>query len=113
MKKRDLVSVIMPVYMVQDFVEKAVLSVENQTYDNIELLCIDDASSDGSYDICKRLAKKYENIILLKHFISGKEATINLGQETTRNLGLEVASGKYCLFLDSDDTLSPETIKKW
>lgn len=111
MKNDCLVSVIMPVYNAQEYIEKAILSIVNQTYKNIELICIDDASLDSSYEICKRLSCVYNNIVLLKHMNNGHQISHNLGQEATRNLGLNNMKGKYFLFLDSDDTLHPKTIE--
>ena len=102
----------MPVYMVEKYVENSIMSVINQTYENIELICIDDASTDGSHDICERLSKKHKNIKLICHKdADGNPVNINLGQERTRNLGLDAMTGKYCMFLDSDDTITCNTIE--
>ena len=106
-----LVSVIIPVYMVQDYVEKSILSVMNQTYHNIELICIDDASTDRSRIICEKLAQKYRNIKVLRHIVNGEYAKNNLRQEAMRNLGLDNTSGDYCIFLDPGDTFLPEAIE--
>lgn len=110
---KPLVSVIMPVYQVEDFVEKSILSILNQTYKNIELICVDDASTDNSFKICKKLADEYSEIKLFHNLDSeGKIAIKNQGQESTRNFGLDRASGKYVIFVDSDDTLAPITIER-
>lgn len=103
----------MPVYMVEDYVEASIMSVVNQTYNNIELICINDASKDSSYDICVKLSKEYDQIRVLRNVdANGKIASVNLGQEVTRNTGLLNAKGEFFMFLDSDDTLDPQTIEK-
>ncbi|MBO7310307.1 MAG: glycosyltransferase [Clostridia bacterium] len=109
-----LVSVIMPIYKTEEFVEGAILSVINQTYDNIELICIDDGTPDKAFDICRSMSLKHEGIVLLQnelHTVNG-EQTRNHGLEYTRNHGLSVAKGKYIMYLDSDDTLAPDTVER-
>ncbi len=105
MNVERLVSVIMPVYKSEAYIRQAILSVVNQTYPHIELLCINDATPDASFDVCKELQKEYPNIVLLEN----KE---NRGQEYTRNRGLEEAHGEYLLFLDSDDELASDTVER-
>lgn len=100
------VSVIIPVYNTQDFVEECVESVVNQSMDNsrIEILLINDGSTDNSGKICKKLSKKYSNVTyILKD---------NTGVSDTRNTGIKHARGKYIMLLDSDDYLSKETINE-
>lgn len=104
MKGEGLVSVIMPVYMAEAYVESAIRSVMAQTYSNVELLCIDDGSSDGSYQICQNLSREYANIKVFHH-------NENLGQEAARNTGFTAMAGVYFMFLDADDTLAPETVE--
>ncbi len=110
-----LVSIIMPVYQAEEFIEKSILSVMEQTYPNIELICINDGTRDKSFEICQNLSKEYSNIILLQnevHQVDGVGETRNHGQEYTRNHGLQYAQGRYVMFLDSDDTLKPTTVEK-
>ena len=97
-------SVIMPVYNVKDFVEKAVLSVVEQTYRNIELILIDDGSTDGSSEICKKLAECDPRITLIC-----KE---NQGVSVARNVGLRAATGEYITFVDSDDWIERDAYEK-
>lgn len=96
------VSVIMPVYNAAETVEKSIESILNQEYDNkkIQLIMINDGSNDNSLEIIKKY--EAENILVID-----KE---NSGVSDTRNIGLDAAEGKYILFLDSDDTISKNTI---
>lgn len=100
---KPLVSIIIPVYNVEKYLEECLDSVVNQTYSNLEALVINDGSTDGSSQILKRYAEKYKNIKLVE-----KE---NTGQGDTRNLGIDMASGEYIFFLDSDDYIKNDTIE--
>lgn len=95
------VSVIMPAYNAERFIEKAIRSVIAQTYENWELLVIDDCSSDGTLEIAKKLAKEDERIKVLKN-------EQNMGVARTRNRGLDMCGGDYIALLDSDDIWLPE-----
>ena len=94
----------MPVYNVSLFVEKAVNSILQQTYGDIELILVDDGSTDGSKDICNFLAGKDSRI----RFISKS----NQGVSAARNCGLDIASGEYITFVDSDDWLDLDAYEK-
>ena len=96
-----LLSVIIPVYNVEQYLERCVLSVVYQTYRNLEILLIDDGSKDNSGEICDQLARSYNRIRVLH-----KE---NGGLSDARNAGLSLAKGEYITFLDSDDYIHPET----
>ncbi len=115
MNNNCLVSIIMPVYKTEELIEKSIMSVQNQTYKNIELLCIDDGTPDKAFEICQKMSEIYPNIVLLQNPPHKKEGsdeyTCNHGLEYTRNHGLECAKGKYVLYLDSDDTLASEAIE--
>lgn len=91
----DLVSVIVPVYNVESYIEKCTLSLIKQTYSNIEIILVDDGSPDRSPAIVDALAKMDSRI----HVVHQK----NQGESVARNKGLEVASGKYIMFVDGDD----------
>ncbi|MBS9525597.1 glycosyltransferase family 2 protein [Litoribacter alkaliphilus] len=99
-----LVSVIIPVFNKKDFVEEAVNSVLNQTYDNLEILLIDDGSIDGSTKILKNLALRYPSKIKLIQ-------QTNKGACHARNIGIQESKGDYIQFLDSDDVLDTQKIK--
>ncbi len=99
----DLVSIIVPVYNLEDYVENCLNSLLNQTYKNIEILCIDDGSSDKSSDKIKSLAEKDNRVV---YFF--KE---NGGESSARNFGLEKANGKYIMFVDGDDYIHYQAVE--
>lgn len=92
------VSVIIPVYNVEKYLAKCLDSVINQTFKDIEIICIDDCSTDSSKDILLSYAKKDNRI---KVFYN----EVNSGLSYTRNIGIKNSSGKYIFFLDSDDMI--------
>lgn len=98
------VSVIIPVYNVQDYLERCVDSIIKQTYKNIEIILIDDGSHDNSGKICDDYKKKYNNIIVIH-----KE---NEGQSIAREYGIKIAKGEYISFVDSDDFLNEKYYEK-
>lgn len=95
--ENPLVSVIIPVYNVEKYLEECIDSVINQTYKNIEVILVDDGSTDSSGDICDEYVKKDSRITVIH-----KE---NEGTAVARNLGMENASGEWFYFPDSDDYL--------
>lgn len=100
-----LVSVIMPVYNAEKYLEETLDSVLNQTYEDIEIICVDDMSSDGSRDILgkyKEKSKKIKTIYL----------TENAGVANARNVAIQNAEGRFIAFLDSDDVWIPEKISR-
>ena len=94
-KMGNLVSIIVPVYNGEKYLERCFMSLVNQTYHDIEVIIIDDGSTDSSYDICNFYAKKFSNITVIK-----KE---NGGVSSARNIGLINAKGDFITFVDSDD----------
>ena len=95
----DLISVIVPVYNVKNYLEKCLDSIINQTYKNLEIILINDGSTDESLDICYMYEKKDNRIKVYNQE--------NHGLSYTRNRGIEIARGKYIGFVDSDDVISP------
>ena len=89
------VSVIIPIYNSEKYISECLDSVLNQTFKDIEIICIDDGSTDKSFDILNRYNIKEKRITLLTQK--------NLGQSVARNKALEIAKGEYIYFLDSDD----------
>lgn len=98
------VSVIVPVYNVEEYLEKCLDSLVNQTLKDIEIIIINDGSPDNSQKIIDNYTKKYKNIIAIKD--------TNHGQGHARNKGIKIAKSKYIMFLDSDDTLELNSIEK-
>lgn len=97
-----VVSVIIPVYNVEEFIFKTVKSVMDQDYKNIEIILVDDGSPDNSAKIIDELAKKDDRIIYV-HKDNG-------GVSSARNVGLRMASGEYVTFIDGDDWVEPNYI---
>jgi glycosyltransferase involved in cell wall biosynthesis len=98
MKSDLLVSIVMPVYNSEAFLKKSVRSATEQTLDSIEIICINDQSSDGSLAVLKELQKKDRRIRIINN-------NKNVGPGESRNIGIKKATGKYICFLDSDDWL--------
>ena len=97
------ISVIVPVYNVEDYLEKCVNSILNQTYSNFELILIDDGSKDESGRLCDILATR-DNRIVTVHKKNG-------GLSSARNAGLKVCKGDYITFVDSDDMIAPNALE--
>ena len=89
------ISVIMPIYNVSNYLNKSIESIQNQTIDDIEIICVDDGSTDDSVDVLEKLQKKYNNITIISQENSGPGAA--------RNNGILHANGDYIAFLDGDD----------
>ena len=94
------ISVIIPVYNVENYVSKCLDSIINQTYENLEIVIVDDGSTDKSGDICEYYAKQDNRIILIHQE--------NQGLSMARNNALDIISGDYVGFVDSDDWISPD-----
>lgn len=92
-------SVIIPIYNVEKYLEACLNSIVNQTLKEIEVICVNDGSTDSSNEIINKYATKYNNIKVINH-------EKNFGQSIARNNGFEAATGKYIYFLDSDDYLN-------
>lgn len=100
MKTTTKISVIIAVYNVEKYLEASVRSVMNQTYRNLEIICVNDGSTDSSLDILQSLQKEDERIVVLNK--------PNGGLGDARNVGLEHATSEWISFIDSDDTLRPD-----
>lgn len=101
-KKDDLISVIVPIYKTEKYLEQCVTSIRNQTYSNIEIILVDDGSPDQCPEICDRIAKEDSRIVVIH-----KE---NGGLSDARNRGIDVASGNWIFFVDSDDKIHKDTL---
>ena len=92
------ISVIVPVYNVEKYLEKCINSIINQTYKKLEIILIDDASSDDSWKVCEQIARKDKRIKIYRN-------EKNLGTSKTRSIGIQKSTGELIGFVDSDDTI--------
>lgn len=104
MDEKVLVSVVIPVYNRADTIKRAVESVLEQTYKNVEIIIIDDGSTDGTIDQLKELEQMESSIRVFKQDHKGANAA--------RNLGIEKARGGFIAFQDSDDEWLPSKLEK-
>ena len=102
--KDELITVIVPVYKVEKYLDRCVQSIVDQTYTNLEIILVDDGSPDNCPKMCDEWAKKDKRIKVI-HKQNG-------GLSDARNAGLEKAKGKYVGFVDSDDYISPIMYEK-
>lgn len=109
MKKlnKPILSVIMPAYNSEDYIEQAILSVLNQTFKDFELIIIDDNSTDSTFKIINKFALKDSRIRVLQ-----SKKNLNCGGDKCANLGLEAARGKYIARMDADDITYPTRFEK-
>ena len=99
------ISIIVPIYNIENYIEKCLTSIINQTYNNYELILVNDGSTDSSETICKKIAKENKQI---KYFYKK-----NGGLSDARNYGIRKSSGEYLMFVDGDDFLeSKDSLKK-
>ena len=94
------ISVIVPVYNTEDYLEKCIRSIMNQTYKNLEIITINDGSTDNSLSILENLKKEDDRIIIINQE--------NMGVSKARNKGLDYATGEFIGFVDSDDFLEED-----
>lgn len=100
-----LISVIIPVYNVEKYVAKALFSICNQSYKNLQIIVVDDCSTDNTYQIAKKIAESDSRILLLKNEKNSKIVK-------TLNYGLKFATGDFIARMDGDDISSPERLEK-
>ena len=96
------ISVIVPVYQVEEYLEKCIESIINQTYKNLEIILVDDGSKDKCPSICDRY-QKMDNRIVVIHKENG-------GLSSARNAGLDIATGELVTFVDSDDYIEADML---
>lgn len=104
------ISVIIPIFNGEKWINRCIMSIESQLFKGIEIICINDGSTDGSYQELKKLKEKYDNIKIIQ-----KQ---NQGVSAARNDGIKIAKGRWIAFLDVDDVwmqgvLSQEDVSKW
>ncbi|MCG5529704.1 glycosyltransferase [Halorhodospira halochloris] len=105
MHQQPKISVIIPAYNTELYVKEALESVAQQDHSNIELICIDDASEDGTADAIRSFEPEFNEFILLQQ-------SSRVGPGAARNIGLQKASGEYIAFLDSDDQMAPNMMSE-
>ena len=98
------ISIVIPIYNVEKYLRVCLDSVINQTYKNLEIICVDDCGNDNSIKIVNEYIKKDNRIKLIQH-------SSNRGLGPARNTGLDNATGEYIFFLDSDDYLMEDAIE--
>ena len=98
-----MISVIVPVYRVESYIEYCIQSIQNQTYKDLEIILVDDGSDDGCPEICDRYAKEDKRIKVIHKK--------NEGLASARNVGLEAATGEYISFVDSDDYVEADYVE--
>ena len=103
MRKKELISIIVPIYNTQNFLNKCVDSILNQTYRELEIILVDDGSTDESGKICDKY-KLIDNRVKVIHKKNG-------GVSMARNYGLKMINGEYVIFIDSDDWLENNMIE--
>ncbi len=101
----DLVSVIIPYYRKRNFVKDTIISVINQTYQNLEVLLIYDDTNLNDFEFLREISKLNNKIKIIKN-------NNRLGAGLSRNIGIRKSNGKYIAFLDADDTWSPEKLEE-
>ena len=100
--KEALVSIVIPAYNVGEYIEECVDSIRAQTYDNLEIIVVDDGSTDSTYAICKKLASVDGRVRLIHQE--------NKGVVWARQAGVDAAKGKFLSFVDGDDWIEPDMI---
>ncbi len=98
---QPLISIILPTFNVEPYIDQCLSSIETQTYPNLELIIVDDGSDDGTYEKCQAYATSHHYVKLLSTPNKGS------GCATARNIGLKAVSGEYIGFIDGDDWLEP------
>lgn len=104
MEAQPLITVIVPVYNVEKYLRRCLDSIIRQTYQNLEILCIDDGSIDNSGEICEQYVARDARIKVIHQE--------NQGLSTARNKGLDTATGEYIAFVDSDDYIAADVLEQ-
>ena len=99
-EKNDVISVIVPIYKVEEFLDECIQSIVDQTYQNLQIILVDDGSPDRCGEMCEDWARKDKRIEVI-HKKNG-------GLSDARNVGLAEATGEFIAFVDSDDWIEPQ-----
>lgn len=100
---KELVSLIIPAYEIESQIEKCLASIKCQTYQNLEIIVVDDGSKDNTGNLCDEIAEKDRRILVVHQN--------NCGAAEARNVGMALARGKYVCFVDGDDFLEPDYVE--
>lgn len=101
---KDKISIIVPIYNTDKYLAECIESIINQTYKNLEIILINDGSSDKSLEICNYFKEKDRRIVVINQ--------VNMGVAYSRNIGIKNATGDYIAFVDSDDKIKPNMFQK-
>lgn len=101
--ENSLVTIIVPVYNAERFLDKCIQSIQNQTYQDIEIILVNDGSTDDSLTVCETYSTHDSRIVVLNK--------VNEGVSSARNHGIEAAKGEFCCFVDADDWIEKTHIK--
>ena len=102
-KMKDKVSVVVPIYNVEKYLPKCIETIQTQSYENLEIILVNDGSTDSCLKICEKYKKDDERIIIVNKK--------NGGLSDARNYGIEKATGKWITFIDSDDYVEKDYIE--
>lgn len=102
--EKNKITVIVPMYNTEEYIERCIRSIMEQTYKNLEIIIVNDGSTDKSLDICKKLQKDDNRIVIVNQK--------NKGVGEARNRGIDVATGDFISFVDSDDTMDKNFYKE-
>lgn len=105
MKKNMVISIIVPIYNVYEYLDKCIKSLIEQTYKNIQIILVDDGSTDGSSEICDKYAEIDSRIIVIHQS--------NAGTLCARKAGTQMAAGKYVLYVDADDWIDKDRVENF
>lgn len=103
MEDDKIISIIVPVYNVEEYLNECLDSIKRQTYKNIEVILVNDGSTDGSKEICERYCKNDSRFKLINQE--------NQGLSETRNVGVRASIGEYIFFVDSDDVVKVDILE--
>lgn len=101
---KELISVIVPVHNGQEYLEKCIDSIAAQTYSELEIIVVNDGSTDGTAQVCEHLQNQYDNVSII--------TLPDIGVAAARNRAIEQAKGEYITFVDADDRLRPDMLKR-
>ena len=108
----EIISVVIPVYKVEKYIEKCVNSICNQTYKKIEVILVDDAGLDNSIEIAKNVLEKNQINFKIVSKSDDNGNLLNQGLANARNLGIMNASGEWIICIDSDDYIHPQMLER-